>query len=189
MTPELSSAILEDRTIPLFILGYMASGKTTFGRALAKALGREFIDLDFFIEQRFRKSIGRIFEEEGEEGFRRKEAAMLREAGEFYNVVIACGGGTPCFHENLGYMNSRGLTILMDTPRDRIVQRLMLNNSRRPLMAGKTEKEMGEAVDRGLRERDRFYRGALISFSGDLLENRRQIDTSVRSFLDTYTHS
>lgn len=168
---------------PIFILGYMASGKTTFGRALAKALGREFIDLDFFIEQRFHTTIRRIFEEEGEEAFRRKEAAMIREAGEFYNVVVACGGGTPCFHDNLPYMKSRGLTVLMDTSPERIVKRLTLNNARRPLMAGKSEKEMAEAVKAGLRERNQFYRGAEIAFSGEYLEDRRQIDRAVADFI------
>ena len=64
-------------TPPLFIIGYMACGKTTFGRALARATGREFIDLDFYIEQRFRMSISRIFAEKGEEEFRRMESAML----------------------------------------------------------------------------------------------------------------
>ena len=122
---------------PIFIIGYMACGKTTLGRALARRLGREFIDLDFYIEQRFRRSISQIFATDGEEAFRSAEHAMLAEVGEMQDVVIACGGGTPCFHGNMDFMLSRGTVIYLDTSVDRIVERLTRNRSRRPLMAGK----------------------------------------------------
>ena len=173
-------------TSPIFIIGYMASGKTTFGRALAKALRREFIDLDFYIEQRFRKTIREIFASEGEAAFREKESAMLREAGEFDNVVVSCGGGTPCFSGNIDYMNSRGLTVMLDTSRECIVNRLIANNSRRPLMAGKNEEEIREGVEQGLRQRAPFYSRAQILFPGDLLESRRQIDESVARFIENF---
>jgi len=169
---------------PIFIIGYMASGKTTFGRALARRLGRDFIDLDFYIEQRFRKTIREIFASEGEGAFRKKEEAMLREAGEFDNVVVSCGGGTPCFFENMDYMNSRGLTVLLDTSPERIVARLVENNSRRPLMAGKSEEEIRQEVKKGLETRNSFYSKAAIHFPGNLLESRDQIDSSVNRFLE-----
>lgn len=92
---------------PIFIIGMPASGKTTFGRALARRLGREFIDLDFCITQRFRASVAEIFARDGEEAFRRREAAMLREVGEMEDVVVACGGGTPCFSSNMEYERAR----------------------------------------------------------------------------------
>ncbi|MDE7413963.1 MAG: shikimate kinase [Muribaculaceae bacterium] len=164
---------------PIFILGYMASGKTTLGRALSRATGLEFIDLDFYIEQRFRKSIREIFATEGEEAFRKKETAMLKEAGEFEDVIISCGGGTPCFFDNMDYMNSRGTTIFLDTTRDCIVDRLMANNAARPLMAGKSETEIRQTVEEGLSARLPHYTKAEIHFSGDRLENRSQIDSSV----------
>ena len=176
-------APLNDPFTPIFLTGYMASGKTTFGRALARRLEREFIDLDFYIEQRFRMSVTDIFAREGEGEFRRKEAAMLREAGEIYNVVISCGGGTPCFHDNLGYMNDRGLTVNMAVSPECILRRLMVNNSRRPLMAGKSEEEMRTAIDDGLRQRSRFYDAAKIQFGGEQLESRKEINLSVDRFL------
>lgn len=168
----------------MFIIGYMACGKTTFGRALAKAMGRDFIDLDFYIEQRFRMPVSRIFAERGEEGFRRMESSMLREAGEFENVVISCGGGTPCFNDNMRYMNMRGVTVWLEATVDKMVRRLVINNSRRPLMAGKTEEEIRAAVEKGLAERRRWYSQAVVRFSGDELEDRRQIDASVAAFLN-----
>ena len=168
---------------PIFIMGYMACGKTTFGRALARRLGREFIDLDFRIEQRFRTSIREIFASRGEEEFRNIEAAMLREVGEMENVVIACGGGTPCFHSNMDFMLANGATLWLEASPERIVERLTRNRSRRPLMADKSEEELLQAVVTGLEPRIPQYSRAEIRFNGDELENRRQIDASIDRFL------
>ena len=81
----------------VFLIGYMGSGKTTLGKAYSAATGLQFVDLDWYIEERMHKSISDLFAERGEEGFRLLEQKMLHEAGEFENVLIACGGGTPCF--------------------------------------------------------------------------------------------
>lgn len=168
---------------PIFIIGYMASGKTTFGKALARALEAEFFDLDFYIEQRFRKTVTAIFADEGEEGFRSKEAAMLREVGQFENAVIACGGGTPCFRENLEFMLERGTVVWLEASPDCIVRRLLINNSRRPLMAGKSPDEIKAAVAEGLSQRLPFYSKAHISFCGEKLETRSEIDNSINEFI------
>lgn len=167
---------------PVFIVGYMACGKTTFGKALAKAIGRRFIDLDFYIEQRFHMPITEIFAKRGEEGFRRMEASMLREVGEFENVVVACGGGTPCFHDNMDYMLSHGETVWIEASVDKMVSRLMINNSRRPLMAGKSEEEMRRDVERGLEARTCWYSKAPHRISGEELESIQDIDAAVRRF-------
>lgn len=171
---------------PIFIIGYMASGKTTFGRALARELNREFIDLDFYIEQRFRKSVKEIFAEIGEEGFRGIEREMLREAGEFDNVVISCGGGTPCFFDNMDYMLERGATVRLATPASRITERLVRNNAKRPLMAGKSREEIARSVEEGLAAREPFYSRARISFCGSKLEDKSQIARTVREFLESH---
>lgn len=171
---------------PLFIIGYMASGKTTFGRALARKTGRGFIDLDFYIEQRFRKTIPQIFEERGEEGFRKIESSMLHEVGEFDDVIISCGGGTPCFFDNIDYMLSRGDVVLLEASVERITERLVINNSRRPLMRGKSREEITATVTAGLASREQWYSRANIRFCGENLEDSRQIDRSVASFLTTH---
>lgn len=170
----------------LFIIGYMACGKTTFGKALARAMGREFIDLDFYIEQRFRMSVSEIFAQKGEAEFRRIESNVLKEVGEFQDVIISCGGGTPCFYDNMEWMNLHGTTVWLNTPADRIVERLIANSSRRPLMAGKTPDEIRETVDAGLSARLPYYSQAQIHFSGRELENRTQIATTVASFLKIF---
>lgn len=171
-------------SLPVFIMGYMGSGKTTFGRALAKALGREFIDLDGYIVNRFRRSVNEIFAERGEEGFRTLEASMLREAGEFEGVVVACGGGTPCFAGNMDYMLSRGLTVYLDTPLDCIVRRLVTNPHKRPLLKGLSPEGITKLVREQTEAREPYYSRAAVCFSGEELENRREIDNSVAAFIN-----
>ncbi len=170
----------------LFIIGYMACGKTTFGRALAKHAGVEFIDLDFYIEQRFRKTINDIFAEKGEEGFRKIESSMLREVGEFENVIISCGGGTPCFHNNMDYMLSHGNVVWLEATPEKITQRLIRNSSRRPLMRGKSPEEIRTSVDADLKARHEHYSRANLRFSGENLENRNQISDSIETFFKLY---
>ena len=89
----------------IFLTGYMGSGKSTLGLRLAQKAGLSFIDLDHYIETRFRKTINEIFAEKGEKEFRIIERNMLREVGEFEDVIIATGGGAPCFFDNIDYMN------------------------------------------------------------------------------------
>ena len=90
----------------IILIGYMGSGKTTVGRQLAMALGRTFYDLDWYIEMRYHRSVAQLFAERGEEGFREMERNMLHEAAEFEDIVLSCGGGTPCFFDNMAYIRS-----------------------------------------------------------------------------------
>ena len=90
-------------------MGYMGCGKSTLGRALADELGVQFIDLDAYIEERYHKKVSEIFAEMGEQDFRQMERRMLEEVAECSDVVVACGGGTPCYFDNVALMNSRGL--------------------------------------------------------------------------------
>lgn len=167
----------------IFIIGYMASGKTTFGRALARRLGYDFIDLDFYIRQRFRKSIPELFAEYGEEWFRERENALLREVGEFDRVVIACGGGTPCSEGNMDYMNSRGLTVLLEASEESTLRRLLLAKGKRPLTAGKSPEELREYIRTHKQCRMPFYSQARITQPSDDLESTRQINRTVDEFL------
>lgn len=168
---------------PIFIIGYMATGKSTFGRALAKELGRDFIDLDFYITQRFRKSVREIFDESGEDSFRKIEKEMLHEVGEFSSAVISCGGGTPCFFDNIDYMLGHGNVVCLRADEECLLRRLTRNPHKRPLVAGKTPEEIRVIIKDGLAARNPFYSRANIIFQGDSLEDRREIDHSVAAFL------
>ena len=168
---------------PIFLIGYMGCGKTTLGRALAKATGRDFIDLDFYISQRFRKSVTELFSERGEEGFRELEREMLREVGEFSDTVIACGGGTPCHFDNIAYMNSRGLTIWLQAERGRLLSRLIRGASRRPLIAGKSPEEISRHLDEMLEKRRPWYSQARMTIDSTLLENKTEIAATVSGLL------
>ena len=83
--------------VRIFLTGYMGAGKTTLGKAFARQMDIPFVDLDWYIEERFHKTVGELFTERGETGFRELERNMLHEVAEFENVVISTGGGAPCF--------------------------------------------------------------------------------------------
>lgn len=92
----------------VFLMGFMGSGKTTLGKALARDLGLSFHDLDQYIENRYMKSVSQLFAQYGEQEFRRIESRLLREVGEFDDVIVACGGSTPLIGDNMDYMLSMG---------------------------------------------------------------------------------
>ncbi|MDE7080090.1 MAG: shikimate kinase [Muribaculaceae bacterium] len=163
----------------IFLIGYMASGKTTLGRALARELGHRFIDLDFYIEQRFRRRIPEIFAANGEDGFREIEARMLREAGEFCDTVISCGGGTPCHGDNMDYMLSHGVTVWLDAGVECICRRLATAKTRRPIVEGKSAEELPSFIAAHLAERLPHYRRAEIRISSERLESRGQIADTI----------
>ena len=173
----------------LFIIGYMASGKTTFGRALARKTGFRHIDLDFYIEQRFHSTVRDIFANKGESEFRRIESAMLREVGEMSDVVISCGGGTPCFGDNIDYMKSHGITICLQASEDVIAERIIHAGNKRPLMAGKSKDEIIATLRQHMKERKPFYDKASVIISGDRLENKSQIDETVDDFIKNNFHN
>lgn len=170
----------------LFIIGYMASGKTTFGRALAKRAQMQHIDLDFYIEQRFHSTVRDIFAQKGEAEFRRIEGAMLREVGEMSDVVISCGGGTPCHRDNMDYMNSRGITVCLQASDDVIADRILQAGNKRPLMAGKSKEEILRTLREHMEVRKPFYDRAAVIISGDKLENKRQISETVEDFIKNH---
>ena len=164
----------------VFLIGYMGSGKTTLGKAFARELGLEFIDLDWYIEARFHKTISQIFVERGENGFREMERNMLHEVGEFENVVIAAGGGTPCFFDNVDYMNRSGKTVFLKASVEVLFRRLKIGKTKRPLLANKSDDELMEAIKSALEKRLPFYEKASCQFEADMLESRSEIKESVR---------
>ena len=126
----------------IFLIGYMGAGKTTLGKAFARSMGLTFIDLDWYIEERFHKTVRQIFAERSEEGFRELEKRMLHEVADFEDVVIATGGGTPCFFDNVEYMNQKGETVFLDVSQEVLFRRLKVAKQQRPLLAQKNDEEL-----------------------------------------------
>lgn len=161
---------------PIFLIGYMGSGKSSLGRQLAREMGRDFIDLDKYIETRFHSTVKQIFDERGEDGFRTIERNMIHEVAEFQDVIVACGGGTPCYYDNMDFMLSHGLTIYLDVQPEILALRLALPGSRtkRPLIAGKSDKELLDFVRDGLQKRLQHYTRAEIIFNATHLLNKSE---------------
>mgnify|MGYP000755141612 FL=1 len=163
----------------VFLIGYMGSGKTTLGKAYSAATGLQFVDLDWYIEERMHKSISDLFAERGEDGFRLLEQKMLHEAGEFENVLIACGGGTPCFFDNMDYMNHTGETVFLDVCPEVLFRRLKIAKAKRPLLANKTDEELMQVITSALKKRLPYYSKAKWRFNAEELESYAQIDRAV----------
>ena len=164
----------------IIIIGYMGAGKTTVGRALAKETGMQFYDLDWYIEGRMHKTVAQLFAERGEEGFRRIEHNMLHETAEFEDVIISCGGGTPCFFDNMEYMNRQAQTVYLKASPDVLFQHLKMGKVERPLLKDKTEDEMKQYIRDSLAIREPFYSRAQYTLDVSLLENYDKIKDSVR---------
>lgn len=144
----------------IFLIGFMGCGKSHHGRKLAQMLNYEFIDLDQWMVNKTQMSIPVIFREKGEGYFRQLEAKSLRALGEKENTVIACGGGAPCFYNNLDWMNEHGLTIFLDTSEALILERVKRKPDKRPLLKGKSEEELRHFISSKLSERRSFYEQA-----------------------------
>lgn len=168
----------------IFLIGYMASGKTTFGRALAIATGRRFVDLDEYVEQTKGCSVSEIFKRYGEDEFRRAETDALKLLAAEENLIIACGGGTPCQDGNMELMNRSGLTVWLDASVDVLLRRLRLESSKRPLVASLNQgDELARYVEGHLEGRLPHYSRAKLRFDSSRLENETQIAETVDKFL------
>lgn len=169
---------------PVFLIGYMCSGKTTLGLALAQRLGCEFIDLDNVVEQTAGCSISHIFEQYGPAAFRRMESDALRTVATRC-AVISLGGGTPCFGDNMDIALAAGIVVKLDAPIDCLVRRLVEGAAKRPLMAGKTPDAIRTRALADLAARNPYYDRAHHTFDSSRLETQQQIDESVDRFIAT----
>ncbi|MBO5062816.1 MAG: shikimate kinase [Prevotella sp.] len=163
----------------IIIIGYMGAGKTTVGKALARELGLTFYDLDWYIEGRMRKTVPQIFAEKGEEGFRKIENAMLHEVAEFEDIVLSCGGGTPCFFDNMEYLNRQGDTVYLKATPDVLYKHLKMGKTERPLLKNKTKEEMYRFIEEQLVQREPYYIKAKNVIDVSLMDNYEKIKISV----------
>lgn len=118
----------------IVLCGFMGCGKTTVGKRLARILDREFCDLDRYVEKQEGMTVSEIFAQYGEDGFRRREASAVREISKLENMVVACGGGTVLFSENINAFHANGDIILLLYVPLAILQERLKNDKRRPLL-------------------------------------------------------
>lgn len=178
----------KQNTLRILLIGYMGAGKTTIGKALSDEMNIPFYDLDWYIEARMHRNIKQLFEERGEEGFRKIEQAMLHEVAENENVIIACGGGTPCFFDNMDYMNRQGTTVYLKAIPEVLYAHLKMGKTIRPLLLGKTEEEIGQLIVRQVAERESCYLKAKYVLNINLLSSAGKIKEAVynlRELLNT----
>ena len=164
----------------IILIGYMGSGKTTVGKALSKETGMMFYDLDWYIESRMRKTVAQIFAEKGEEGFRKIEHNMLHEVAEFENVIISCGGGTPCFFDNIDYINQQGEVVYLKATPEVLYRHLLMGKVERPLIKNKTPEELIAYITEQVAKREEFYNKARYTLDVSLMDNYEKIKISVQ---------
>ncbi len=151
----------------IFIIGYMGSGKSTFGKKLAGKLGYEFVDMDAFFVKENQATILEFFTKEGEDVFRKKEQEVLQQLLTKENTVIATGGGTPLFFDNMALMNRMGITIYLKLHPESLFHRLKKSKTERPLLRDLQDKELLEKINVDLAEREPFYQQAKYTCKGE----------------------
>jgi shikimate kinase len=159
----------------------MGAGKTTVGKALANAANLQFIDMDVYIETRYRKTIEQLFAENGETGFRKIEQDILKDISEFEDVIISTGGGAPCFFDNMQFMNEKGTTVYLKASPEALAKRLNKHKSKRPLIKNKNEHELLDFITVTLNKREPFYNQAAVVFEIDEFNSKAEILRCINS--------
>ena len=148
------------KTVKIFLIGFMAAGKSTIGRALADRLGFDLVDTDIVIEERMCKPLAEVVATRGEEFFRSSESALLDEiiaSDSSVNIVVACGGGMPCFGDNMAKMLTHGTVIYLQSSEEALFDRLLGDKQHRFLICNKNADELSEYIRTTLALRSRYY--------------------------------
>ena len=145
----------------IFLIGFMGSGKTHWGKLLANRLRLPFYDLDSIIVETAGMSITEIFQEKGEEYFRLQERDLLRDITQQHpSLVLSCGGGTPCFFNNIDFMKKEGLVVWLNTSIEALEQRLKKERATRPLIKDISDAEMRSYILKKMNDRRLYYEQA-----------------------------
>jgi shikimate kinase len=151
----------------LFLIGFMGSGKTYWGKLWAGRSGLDFYDLDDIVEEEQEKTIAEIFAEDGEDHFRNLETNTLRSLSNKNNIIVACGGGTPCYNNNVTWMNENGTCVYLKSTPTNILKRLVSEKEKRPLIKNLQGDELLFFLTEKIKEREIFYTQAKIILNVD----------------------
>jgi shikimate kinase len=145
----------------IFLIGFMGSGKTHWGRLLSEKLGIRFFDLDEQVVEQAGKPITEIFAVDGEEQFRMMEKDILHIITESHDsFVMACGGGSPCYFNNIEYMNQAGTSVWINTPLNTIFSRLIAEKDKRPLIKSLPDDQLKNFISKKFADRKIYYEQA-----------------------------
>ncbi len=150
----------------VYMIGFMGSGKSTLGKRLASSAGWKFYDLDSRIEEKEGRTVADIFTKDGEDYFRAAEAAALRNMPDDKDMVVACGGGTPCYKDNMDFMNNTGVTVYLKLDVATLGQRLMNARKNRPLVSDMDQDELLKYIERLLALREKWYKRSQLIVDG-----------------------
>ena len=159
----------------------MGAGKTTVGKMLARRMGLSFIDLDSYIESRHLRTVGQLFDEKGENAFRQIERNLLREVAEFEDVLVSTGGGTPCFYDNMEFINRCGRSVYLKVSVEELLDRLEVCKHSRPLLRNKTRDELRLFIAETLQKREPFYTQASVLFDAERMSSDTDVQTIVEA--------
>lgn len=159
----------------VYLVGFMGSGKSFSGRHLARRIGFGFVDLDILFEQRYRVSIPEFFRKYGETAFRTVEQRVLYETAEFSRMVISTGGGTPCYGDNMDWINRHGVSVYLKMSPSALFHRLSHSRKPRPLIKDMNHDELREYIRAKLSAREPFYQKAQLIIPGENLDMPRLV--------------
>ncbi|MDR2286287.1 MAG: AAA family ATPase [Prevotellaceae bacterium] len=151
-----------DKNKHVILVGMPGSGKSSLGFILAKLMKRPFVDTDYYIIKREKKSIAEIFDEQGEDNFRKLERQTLLKIIRHNPSVISTGGGMPCFYDNMDVMNEFAVTVYLEVTPEILFEHLK-NNKKRPLVRDKTPEDLMDYINTSLEQRKQYYEKACIS--------------------------
>jgi shikimate kinase len=161
----------------IFLIGFMGSGKSHWGRLLSQKLSMPFFDLDEQVAEHAGKSIPEIFETEGEEQFRLSEKDVLHIITESHDsFVMACGGGSPCFFNNIDYMNKAGTTVWINTPPGTLFERLVKEKEQRPLIKTLSDDQLRNFIAKKFASRKIYYEQAVLVVEEEPVELDKLIE-------------
>ena len=154
----------------IYLVGYMGAGKSTAAKRLANRLGWDVADTDELFEAKYRISVCDFFHKYDEALYRKLESEVLKSTESLDNVVVATGGGTACYFDNMEWMNQHGLTVFLKISEKAVVDRLLHAKRKRPLAIGKSEEELTAFVSQHYGSRLPFYEQARITVKSEDLD-------------------